>query len=104
MNRAVLTLLVALCAAPAVAYVVYRLARGLGFLEPPSDKQHEHRRTIVVSLYAFVLFLPVLFYGYEKGWPRVWILFGIATGLVLAVCAVAGIWSAFALWKLRHPK
>ena len=104
MSRAVLTLLAALCAAPAIAYFVYRLARGLGFLEPPADKQHEHRRTIVVSLYALVLFLPVLFYGYGKGWPRLWILFGIASGLVLAVCAVAGIWSAIALWKLRHPE
>jgi hypothetical protein len=75
--------------APAVADLVDRLARGLGFLEPPADKQHERRRTIVVSVYALVLFLPVLFYGFEKGWPRLWILFGIATGLVLAVSAVA---------------
>ena len=104
MNRSVLTMLLALCVAPAVAYMVYRLARGLGFLEPPSDKQHEHRRTIIVALYALVLFLPVLFYGFEKGWPRAWILFGIATGLVLAVCAVAGVWSAISLWKLRHPE
>ena len=104
MNRSVLTMLLALCVAPVVAYMVYRLARGLGFLEPPSDKQHEHRRTIIVALYALVLFLPVLFYGFEKGWPRAWILFGIATGLVLAVCTVAGIWSVIALWKLRHPE
>jgi hypothetical protein len=104
MNRSVLTMLLALCVAPAVAYMVYRLARGLGFLEPPSDKQHEHRRTIIVALYALVLFLPVLIYGFEKGWPRAWILFGIATGLVLAVSAVAGVWSAIALWKMRHPE
>ena len=104
MNRSVLTMLLALCVAPALAYVVYRLARGLGFLEPPSDKQHEHRRTIIVALYALVLFLPVLFYGFEKGWPRAWILFGIATGLVLAVSAVAGVWSAIALWRMRHPE
>ena len=104
MNRSVLTMLLALCVAPVVAYMVYRLARGLGFLEPPSDKQHEHRRTIIVALYALVLFLPVLFYGFEKGWPRAWILFGIATGLVLAVSAVAGVWSALALWKMRHPE
>ena len=104
MNRSVMTMILALFVAPAVAYMVYRLARGLGFLEPPSDKQHEHRRTIIVALYALVIFLPVLFYGFEKGWPRAWILFGIATGLVLAVCAVAGIWSVIALWKLRHPE
>ena len=99
-----LTMLVAFGVAPAIAYLVYRLARGLGFLEPPADKQHEYRRTIVVALYAFVLFLPVLFYGFEKRWPRAWSLFGIATGLVLAVSAVAGVWSAIALWKLRHPE
>jgi hypothetical protein len=104
MNRAVLTMLLALAVAPALAYLAYRLARGLGFLDPPPDKQHEYRRTIVVSVYALVLFLPVLFYGFEKGWPRAWILLGIATGLVLAICAVAGIWSAIALWKLRHPE
>jgi hypothetical protein len=104
MSRAVLILVLALFVAPALAYLVFRLARGLGFLDPPADKQHEHRRTIIVSIYALVLFLPVLIYGSEKGWPRAWILFGMATGLVLAVSAVAGIWSAIALWKLRHPE
>ena len=103
MSRPALTMALALCAAPAVAFLVYRLARGLGFLDPPADKQHEYRRTIVVALYALLLFLPVLFFGFARGWPRAWILFGIVSGLVLAVCAAVGILSAVALWRLRHP-
>lgn len=103
MSRPAVTMALALCAAPAVAFLVYRLARGLGFLDPPADKQHEYRRTIVVALYALLLFLPVLFFGFARGWPRAWILFGIVSGLVLAVCAAVGILSAVALWRLRHP-
>jgi hypothetical protein len=103
MSRSLLTALLAVCAAPAAAYLVYRLARGLGFLEPPVDKQHEYRRTIVVALYSLFLFVQALFLGFEKGWPRAWIFFGIATGLVFAVCAAVGVWSAIALWRLRHP-
>jgi hypothetical protein len=102
MSRPFLTVLLAVLAAPAAAYLVYRLARGLGFLEPPADKQHEYRRTIVVALYSLLLFLQALFFGLDKGWPRAWILFGIATGLVFAVCAAVGVWSAIALWRLRH--
>lgn len=103
MSRSLLTVLLAVCAAPAAAFLVYWLARGFGFLEPPADKQHEYRRTIVVALYSLLLFLQALFFGFEKGWPRAWILFGIATGLVLAVCAAVGVSSAIALWRLRHP-
>src|ERR1700693_3635334 len=103
MSRSLLTVLLAVCAAPAAAFLIYRLARGFGFLEPPADKQQEYRRTIVVALYSLLLFLLALFFGFEKGWPRAWILFGIATGLVLAVCAAVGVWSAIALWRLRHP-
>jgi hypothetical protein len=103
MSRPLLTALLAVCAAPAAAFLVYRLARGLGFLEPAVDKQHEYRRTIVVALYSLLLFLQALFFGFEKGWPRAWVLFGIATGLVFAVCAAVGVWSAIALWRLRHP-
>jgi hypothetical protein len=103
MSRSLLTVLLAVCAAPAAAFLVYRLARGFGFLEPPVDKQHEYRRTIVVALYSLLLFLQALFVGFEKGWPRAWILFGLATGLVFAVCAAVGVWSAIALWRLRHP-
>jgi len=104
MNRAILILALALPAASAAVYVFYRLARGLGFLEPAVDRQHEYRRSIVVALYALVFFLPVLFYGFGSGWPRPWVLFGIASGLALAVTGVVGIWSAIALWQLRHPK
>jgi hypothetical protein len=103
MSRPLLTMLAALGAAPAVAFLVYRLARGLGFLEPPADRQHALRREIVVALYAFLIFLPVLFYGYEKAWPRAWILFGIFNGLAMLFFAVFGGRAAFLLWRLRHP-
>ncbi len=103
MSRPVLWMLLALVAAPPIAYLVYRLAAGLGFLEPPIDKQHEQRRTIIVALYTFLLFLPVLIYGFEKGWPRAWIIFGIVNGLALLFFAASGIWAARRLWKLRHP-
>ncbi len=92
----------ALAAAPAFAYLVYRLAKGLGFLEPPIDRQHELRRTIVLAVYAFLLFLPVLFYGYEKRWPRAWVLFGFVDGLALIFFARSGLWAARSLWTLRH--
>ena len=59
----------AVVAAPAFAWLVYRLAQGLGFLEPPTDRQHELRRTIVLAIYSFLLFLPVLIYGFEERWP-----------------------------------
>ena len=103
MSRSLWTMLLALCAAPAVAFLVYRLARGLGFLEPPADRQHALRREIVVALYAFLIFLPVLFYGYGKAWPRAWILFGIFNGLAMLFFAVSGGRAAFLLWRLRHP-
>ncbi|MGH9316181.1 MAG: hypothetical protein ACRD1P_03615 [Thermoanaerobaculia bacterium] len=97
-------MLLAVIAAPVIAYFVYRLAKGLGFLEPPVDKQHEYRREIIVALYSFLLFLPVLLYGYEKGWPRAWILFGIFNVLALIFFAVSGVWSARRLWRLRHAE
>jgi hypothetical protein len=34
--RPVIWMLVALAAAPAAAYLVFRLAKGLGFLDPPA--------------------------------------------------------------------
>lgn len=102
MSRPFFWMAVALAAAPAVAWLVYRLARGLGFLDPPADLQHELRRTIVVAVYSFLLFLPVLIYGFEKRWPGAWIIFGIVDGLALAFFAVSGVLSAIRLWKLRH--
>src|SRR5262249_13938604 len=47
----------ALLAAPALAWGVYRLAKELGFLDPPWNPEHEERRTIIASLYALLLFL-----------------------------------------------
>jgi hypothetical protein len=104
MSPALIVLGATVVAAPVIAFLVFRLARGLGFLDPAMDKQHEHRRTIVVALYALLLFLPVLFYGFEKQWPSAWVLFGFATGLALAVTGAIGIRSVIALWRLRHPK
>ena len=103
MTRSLVTILLAIAAAPAVAYLVLRLARGLGFLEPPADRQQALRREIVVALYAFLIFLPVLFFGYEKAWPRAWIVFGIFNGLAMLFFAVFGGRAAVLLWRLRHP-
>ncbi|HTD53559.1 MAG TPA: hypothetical protein VK780_11090 [Thermoanaerobaculia bacterium] len=103
MNNAALWFLVAILVAPAASYFVYRVARGLGFLDPPVDRQHELRRTILVSIYCFLLFLPVGIYGFEKGWPRVWILFGILLSLTLVFFAAGGILAGLRLWKIRHP-
>src|SRR6476646_3589399 len=104
MARPFLWLAVAVAAAPAFAWIVYRLAKGLGFLEPPADRQHELRRTIIVAIYALLLFLPVLFYGIEKRWPRAWIIFGVVDGAALLFFAASGAWAARALWKIRHPE
>jgi hypothetical protein len=104
MARPFLWLAVAFVAAPGFAWIVYRLARGLGFLEPPADRQHELRRTIIVAIYALLLFLPVLFYGIEKRWPRAWIIFGIVDGAALLFFAASGAWAGRALWKIRHPE
>ena len=101
--RPVLWMLFALMIAPAIAWFVYRLARGLGFLDPPADEQHELRRTIIVALYAFLLFLPVLLFGFGRGWPRAWILFGVMNAGALAFFAWAGVRAAMKLWRLRFP-
>jgi hypothetical protein len=103
MKRPFLWLAIAVAAAPAFAWLVHRLAKGLGFLDPPMNREHELRRTIVVAIYAFFLFLPVLFYGFEKRWPRAWVIFGFVDGLALVIFASSGIWSAWKLWKIRHP-
>jgi hypothetical protein len=95
-------LALALILTPAITYLIYRLARGLGFLDPPASKEQEHRRTITVALYAFLIFLPALFYGYEKGWPRAWVIFGVVNGLALAFFAATGAAAGVKLWRLRH--
>jgi len=104
MNGSIIWLVVAVLASPAVAYFVYRLAKELGFLDPPIDRQHDLKRTIVVSLYAFLLFLPVGIYGTEKQWPRVWVFFGLMVGVAMAIFAYGGIRATRELWKLRHPE
>ena len=103
MRNPFLWFVVALLAAPAIAYAIYRLARELGFTDPPVDRAHELRRTILTSLFTFLLLLPVGIYGFEKGWPRVWILFGIVDCGAILFFGAAGIWAALQLWRLRHP-
>lgn len=102
MNRATFLFLAAILASPAAAYLVYRAAKGLGFLDPPVDRQHELRRAILAALYAFLIFLPVFLFGWERRWPRVWTVFGVASGLALVFFAASGLVSARTLWRLRH--
>lgn len=104
MNRATALFLLAILAAPAIAYLVFRLARELGFLDPPSSPEHEQRRTIVLALYALLLFLSIFLFGWGKGWPRAWIIFAVVNGLALIAFAAIGIVAGARLWKLRHPE
>src|SRR5215831_20756390 len=104
MTRELVWLLVAIALSPLVAWGIYRLSKGLGFLDPPVDRQHELRRTIIVSLYCFLLLLPTLLFGFSSGWPRIWILFGVVNLLALGFFGVAGVLSVLRLWKLRHPE
>jgi hypothetical protein len=104
MSRAMRYFALALAASPLVTYFVYRLARGLGFLDPPWNKEHEYRRTIAAAMYAFVLFLGIFLFGYANAWPRVWAIFGVVNGLALVLFGAAGISAGWKLWKLRHPR
>lgn len=103
MSRPGFLLVAAVLAAPVAAYLVYFLARGLGFLDPPLSREQELRRAVLAALYAFLVFFPVFLFGWERGWPRVWIAFGVVSGAALAFFAVSGVASAMALWRLRHP-
>ncbi len=98
-----LLLLAAVLASPVLAYLIYRAARELGFLDPPVDREHELRRQILAALYALLLFLPVFLFGWERRWPRIWIVFGVASGLALVFFAASGLVCARMLWRLRHP-
>lgn len=104
MSRSMALFLLAILAAPALAYLVFRLARELGFLDPPMSPEHEHRRTIVLALYALLLFLSIFLFGWGKGWPRAWIIFGVVNGLALIAFAAIGIVAGVRLWKLRHER
>jgi hypothetical protein len=103
MTRAWKLFLVALVLAPALAWGVHRLARELGFMDPPWNPEHEERRTIIASLYAFLLFLCVFLFGYANAWPRVWAIFGIINAIALVFFAALGLRSVRRLWRLRHP-
>ncbi len=103
MNRSMALFLLAILAAPAMAYLVFRIARDLGFLDAPINAEHEQRRTIVLALYALLLFLSIFLFGWGKGWPRAWIIFGVVNGLALIAFAAIGIVAGIRLWKLRHP-
>jgi amino acid transporter len=103
MTRPILLLLGAVVAAPLFAWFVYRLARALGFLDPPFNQEHAERRTIVVAMWAFLLFFSVFLFGYASAWPRIWAAFGVVNGIALVVFAWLGVGAARRLWKLRHP-
>jgi hypothetical protein len=104
MTRAMRLFVLALLAAPPLTFLVYRLAKGLGFLEPPRDREHEYRRTILAALFAFLLFLPIMLFGYANDWPRIWRVFGVVNGIALVFFAGLGILAARRLWRLRHAE
>jgi hypothetical protein len=104
MSRAGILLLAAILAAPVVAYLVYGLARGLGFLDPPRSREQELKRSILAALYAFLILFPVFLFGWERRWPRVWIAFGVVCGAALVFFAVSGAAAARELWRLRHEE
>ncbi len=95
--------LLAIVLAPALAWGVHRLAKELGFLDPPWNPEHEERRTIVAAVYALMLGLCVFLFGYANAWPRVWAVFGVVNALALVFFAFIGLRAVHRLWKLRHP-
>jgi len=103
MTRAMRSLVLAFVVAPFLVFGVYRLARGLGFLDPPWSPEHGERRTIVAAIYALLLFLCIFLFGYANAWPRVWAIFGIVNAAALVFFLALGIAAARRLWKLRHP-
>jgi hypothetical protein len=103
MTRAMRSLVLAFVVAPFLVFGVYRLARGLGFLDPPWNPEHEQRRTIVAAIYALLLFLCIFLFGYANAWPRVWAIFGIANAAALVFFLALGVVAARRLWKMRHP-
>jgi hypothetical protein len=103
MSRPVTLLALALLLTPFAAWGIYRLAKGLGFLDPPWNAEHEQRRTIVVALFAFVLFLAVFLFGHSNSWPRVWAIFGLVNAGALLFFGATGVVAGVRLWRLRHP-
>jgi Flp pilus assembly protein TadB len=103
MTRAMRSLVLAFVVAPFLVFGVYRLARGLGFLDAPWNPEHGERRTIVAAIYALLLFLCIFLFGYANAWPRVWAIFGIVNAAALVFFLVLGVGAARRLWKMRHP-
>jgi hypothetical protein len=103
MTRAMRSLVLAFVVAPFLVFGVYRLALGLGFLDPPWNPEHGERRTIVAAIYAFLLFLCIFLFGYANAWPRVWAIFGIVNAAALVFFLALGVAAARRLWRLRHP-
>lgn len=104
MTRPMMLLVVALLATPFATWGIYRLAKGLGFLDPPWNAEHEQRRTIIVALFAFLLFFSVFLFGHANAWPRVWAVFGVINAVVLVFFGAVGVIAGRRLWNLRHPK
>jgi len=103
MTRPAMLLLAAVVASPVAALLVHRLAKELGFLDPPASKEQELKRGVLVAIYALLVFLPVFLFGWERRWPRAWVAFGALSGAALVYFAASGVVSARRLWKLRHP-
>ncbi len=103
MTRPMWLLAAAVLLAPLVAWLVYRAARELGFLDPPLNAEHAERRTILVAMWAFLLFLSIFLFGFANGWPRIWAAFGVLNGIALVIFAGLGVAAARRLWRLRHP-
>jgi hypothetical protein len=103
MTRPAMLLLAAIVASPVAALLVHRLAKELGFLDPPVSKEQELKRGVLVAVYALLVFLPVFLFGWERRWPRAWVAFGVMSGAALVFFAAGGAVAASRLWKLRHP-
>jgi hypothetical protein len=103
MTRPMWLLATAVVAAPLFAWLVYRVARALGFLDPPFNAEHAERRTILVAMWAFLLSFSIFLFGFANGWPRIWAAFGVLNGIALVIFAGLGLAAARRLWRLRHP-
>ncbi len=74
-----------------LTFVVYRLAQGPRLpRSAAATGSTSIRRTILTALFAFLLFLPILLFGFANDWPRVWRIFGIVNGLALVFFAAIG--------------
>jgi cytochrome b561 len=96
--------LAALVLAVPITWSIHRIAQKLGFLDPPWNAEHRERRTIVASLYALLLTLPLLFFGALLGWPRIWLYVGIVNALAALAFTLIGVLAARRLWRLRNPR